>query len=191
MRNTSGVTSDLRLSILRAAWNPLPGHSLSAYGYFHDQAQNGAFTGFADNSYRVAGREGRWRLANVFASIDIPYIAEYAQQRPYAGGDSRVDADYWRLGAGFSTRGVDAALRPGSEGQQQRRVWPADAAHRFLRVQRLDAAFLQHAAPGLARPLAHAALGDRARVTLYGEAHRFRSDYGGIDFGRENDIGVT
>ena len=28
-------------------------------------------------------------------------------------------------------------------------------------------------------------------MTLYGESHRFRSDYGGIDFGRENDVGLT
>ena len=26
---------------------------------------------------------------------------------------------------------------------------------------------------------------------LYGEYHRFRSDYGGIDFGHELDIGLT
>ncbi len=31
----------------------------------------------------------------------------------------------------------------------------------------------------------------RGPVTLYGEAHRFRSDYGDVDFGRESDIGVT
>jgi hypothetical protein len=27
--------------------------------------------------------------------------------------------------------------------------------------------------------------------TLYGESHRFRSDYGSIDFGKELDVGLT
>ena len=28
-------------------------------------------------------------------------------------------------------------------------------------------------------------------VTLYGEGHRFRADYGGTGFGREYDLGLT
>jgi hypothetical protein len=102
VRTTSGVTNSLALSVLRAAWNPLAGHSLAAYAYFHDQAQNGAFTGFADSSYRVAGVKAEG-AAMRFDTIDVPYIVEYAQQRPYAGGDYRVRANYWRAGAGLAS----------------------------------------------------------------------------------------
>jgi len=38
--------------------------------------------------------------------------------------------------------------------------------------------------------VAHAALFAHP-FTLYGETHRFRSDYSGIDFGREHDLGLT
>ena len=37
MRTTSGDTKDLRLTTLRAAWNPLEGHSVAAYAVLHDQ----------------------------------------------------------------------------------------------------------------------------------------------------------
>jgi hypothetical protein len=28
-------------------------------------------------------------------------------------------------------------------------------------------------------------------VTLFAEIHRFKSDFGKLDFGRENDVGIT
>jgi hypothetical protein len=75
VRTTSGEKDDLNLTLLHAAWNPAPGHALVGYGYFHDQAQNGAFTGFANSSYRVAGvrAEGPAFRAGAF---DFPYEAE-------------------------------------------------------------------------------------------------------------------
>src|SRR5205085_304752 len=101
-RNTSGILNSLHLSLVHAAWNPAQGHALAAYGVFHDQPQNGAFTGFANNSYRVLGlrAEGAFAVARAF---DAVYNAEYAQQRPYAGGDARIHANYWRLGAGAAS----------------------------------------------------------------------------------------
>src|SRR5205807_6867826 len=101
VRNTSGMTQELGLTLLHAAWNPAAGHSLAAYGFFHDQAQNGAFTGFANSSYKVFGVRAEGTLARGGA-IDIPYVAEYAIQRPYAGGDSRIHAPYWRVGGGIA-----------------------------------------------------------------------------------------
>jgi len=189
VRTTSGETQNLRLSILRAAWNPLPGHSLSAYGYFHDQADNGAFTGFADNSYRVVGvkAEGAARAAG---TIDIPYIAEYAQQRPYADGDARIDVNYWRVGAGMAgaawTVRFDQEVKGSNGGLYGLQMPLTD----FYAFNGWTLHFFNTPRQGLRdRWLTlRYALGP---VTLYGEAHRFRSDYGGIDFGRENDIGVT
>ena len=189
VRTTSGVTNSLRLSILRAAWNPLPGHSLSAYGYFHDQAQNGAFTGFADNSYRVVGvkADGAVRALD---SIDLPYVAEYAQQRPYADGDARVNANYWRLGAGVAnaqwTARVDQEVKESNKGMYGLQMPLTD----FYAFNGWTLHFFNTPRTGLRGRwiTLRYALGP---VTLYGEAHRFRSDYGSIDLGRENDIGVT
>jgi hypothetical protein len=189
VRTTSGVTNSLRLSILRAAWNPLPGHSLSAYGYFHDQAQNGAFTGFADSSYRVVGAKAEGAV-RMFGSVDIPYIAEYAQQRPYADGDARVDANYWRLGAGLAnahwTARFDQEVKESNKGMYGLQMPLTD----FYAFNGWTLHFFNTPRTGLRDRwiTLRCALGP---VTLYGEAHRFRSDYGSVDLGRENDIGLT
>src|SRR5690349_17522393 len=102
VRTTSGELDSLRLTLLHLAWNPAPGHSFAAYAYYHDQPQNGAFTGFDDNSYRVVGARIEGTAAR-FGAVEIPYLAEYARQSPYSGGDSRIDAAYWRLGAGAAS----------------------------------------------------------------------------------------
>jgi hypothetical protein len=104
VRTTSGDDTRLELSILHAAWNPAPNHSVAAFGYFHDQPVNGAFTGFANSSYRVVGAraEGAFSLG----AVDLPYTLEAAKQRPYAGGDARIDVRYWRAGAGASWKAL-------------------------------------------------------------------------------------
>ncbi|MEP7067899.1 MAG: alginate export family protein [Usitatibacter sp.] len=189
VRTSSGETSDLTLSVLRAAWNPLPGHSLSAYGYFHDQAQNGAFTGFADNSYRVIGLKADG-AAHGFGAIDIPYVAEYAQQRPYADGDARVRGNYWRVGAGLASASwtvrFDQEVK-GSHGGQYGLQMPLTDFYAF---NGWTLHFFNTPRQGLRdRWLTlRYALG---AATFYGETHRFRSDFGSTDFGRETDLGVT
>lgn len=55
IRSPSGEVEHARLTVAHAAWNPWPGHAVSAFGYFHDQPVTDNFTGFADNSYRVLG----------------------------------------------------------------------------------------------------------------------------------------
>jgi hypothetical protein len=189
LRSTSGETEHLKLSILRAAWNPLPGHSLSAFGYFHDQASNGASTGFADNSYRVIGAKADGAV-RVSGSVDLPYIVEYAQQRPYADGDSRVRANYWRAGAGLASASwtvrFDQEVKGSNEGRYGLQMPLTD----FYAFNGWTLHFFNTPRTGLRdRWLTlRYAIGP---VTLYGEAHRFRSDYGSIDLGRENDMGIT
>jgi hypothetical protein len=189
VRTTSGVVSDLRLTLLNAAWNPAPGHVLGAYSYFHDQPYNGAFTGFTNSSYRVLGARAEGSFARAGA-LDFPYIAEVAQQKNHAGGDSRIDARYWRLGGGIGggawTARYDYEVKGSNRGLYGLQMPLTDfyafngwALHFFntprqgLRDQWLTARY---------------ALGD---FTLYGEAHRFRSDFGGVGLGRELDLGVT
>ncbi|HUP30470.1 MAG TPA: alginate export family protein, partial [Usitatibacter sp.] len=188
MRTTSGMTRELRLATLRAAWNPLPGHSLGAYGVFHDQAQNGAFTGFADNSYRVLGV----RAEGAFAAgpVDVPYVLEAAQQRPYAGGDSRVHAVYVRAGAGVSTSQFtvryDYEVKGSNRGQYGLQMPLTD----FYAFNGWTLHFFNTPRQGLRDGWITARHRWNA-FTLYAEGHRFRSDFGGIDFGREVDAGLT
>ena len=85
---------------------------------------------------------------------------------------------------------VDPALRRGVQGQQWRLYGVQMPAHGLLRVQWLDAAFLQHARQGL-RDRWVTARYTVDGVTLYGEGHRFRGDYGNGDLGREVDLGLT
>ena len=189
MRSTSGVTATLRLSTLRAAWNPAPGHSLSVFAILHDQAQNGAFTGFADSSYRLVGAKADGALP-AFGSVVVPYTAEYAQQRPYSGGDSRVKANYWRLGAGLAsadwTARYDYEVKGSNNGAYGLQMPLTD----FYAFNGWTLHFFNTPRTGLRDQwlTLRYAIGN---FTLYGESHRFRADFGGIGLGRENDAGVT
>jgi hypothetical protein len=189
VRTTSGDLDSLRLTLVRAAWNPAPGQSLSAYGVFHDQAQNGASTGFADNSYRVSGVRAEGSVAR-FGGVEIPYEAEYAWQKPYAGGDSRIDARYWRAGLGAAAR--DWTVRydqevKGSNGGVYGAQMPLTD---FYALNGWTLHFFNTPARGLVDRWVTLRW-SRAGWTLYGESHRFRSDFGGLDYGREQDLGLT
>jgi hypothetical protein len=190
VRTTSGVTNKLRLTLLDAAWNPWPDHSLSLYGIFHDQAQNGAFTGFADNSYRVIGTKAEGTAWRFDGGIEVPYVAEYAQQHPYANGDSHIDAPYWRVGAGLATQAwtvrADHEVKGSNHGVYGVQMPLTD----FYRYNGWTLNFFVTPPQGLRDDwlTLRWAVGP---VTLYGETHRFHSDYGSLDFGREQDLGVT
>jgi hypothetical protein len=189
VRTTSGTTAELKLTLLHAAWNPFPGHGLAAYGYFHDQAQNGAFTGFADSSYRVAGVRAEGSPAR-FGAVDATYVAEVAWQRPHAGGDARVHARYWRLGGGASadawTLRYDYEVKGSNAGAYGLQMPLTD----FYAFNGWTLHFFNTPRQGLRDQwlTGRASMGD---FTLYGEAHRFRSDFGSLNFGREADVGVT
>jgi hypothetical protein len=189
VRTTNGDVTDLELSIVHAAWNPAPGHTLAAYAYFHDQAQNGAFTGFADSSYRVLGARAEgsaWRSGE----LEVPYLLEYAQQRPYAGGDSRVDANYWRAGAGLAARNwtarYDYEVKGSNAGSYGLQMPLTD----FYAFNGWTLHFFNTPRTGL-RDQWLTLRYSLGTFTLYGESHRFRSDFGGTSLGRENDLGLT
>jgi len=190
MRNTSGTGAALELTILNAAYNPAPGQEVGAYGVFHEQAQNGAFTGFADSSYRVigvraAGSAGPW------GGIEVPYIADFAQQKAFRGGDARIDARYWRLGAGLAWR--DYTLRydqevKGSNGGQYGAQMPLTDFYAF---NGWTLHFFNTPSVGLVDRWVTLRAAFGRRIVIYGEEHRFRSDYGSIGLGRETDVGIT
>jgi hypothetical protein len=188
VRSTSGVTAQLRLSVLEAGWNPAAGHALVGYAVFHDQPRPGGFTGFADNSYRVAGvrAEGSWPLRNVEAA----YLVEVARQQPHAGGDERIDAAYRRLGAGLAFGAWTLRYDHETKGSNGGRYGLQMPLTDFYAFNGWSLHFFNTPREGLRDGWATARLA-LDPVILYAEAHRFRSDHRGLDFGREADVGVT
>ena len=190
LRDTSGSLDRLKLTLLHAAFNPLPGHSLAAYGYFHDQPANGAFTGFTNNSYRVAGAraEGAFR----YGPVELPYTFEAASQRAHAGGNPRIDARYWRAGAGVAWNEIalryDEELKGSNGGRYGLQMPLTD----FYAFNGWTLHFFNTPAQGLRdRWLTLRAGHPPTGLVLYAEAHRFRSDFGDLDFGRETDVGLS
>lgn len=192
VRTTSGTGNDLKLTLLHAAWNPKPGHYVSLYGYFHDQPQNGAFTGFANNSYRVIGArfEGNAARWAPMQGVDLPFEVEYAKQRPYAGGDGRIDVDYYRVGGGVAWRETvlraDYEIKESNGGAYGLQMPLTD----FYAFNGWTLHFYNTPRQGLRDKWATLRQGWRD-FTLYAEYHRFKSDYGSLDFGRELDVGLT
>ena len=189
LRDTSGNTTDIRLTVLNAAWNPLPGQAVAAYAYFHDQPVTSNFTGFADNSYRIVGVRAEGSLTRG-CPLEVPYTVEIAQQKPYAGGDSRIDARYWRAGGGLSqarwTVRYDHEVKGSNHGVFGLETPLTD----FYAFNGWTLNFFNTPRAGLVdRWLTGRYVA--GSVTLYGEAHRFRADFGGADLGGETDLGLT
>lgn len=189
MRDTSGNDKSLRLVTLRAAYNPAPGHSVAAYGVFHDQPDNVAFTGFANESYHVAGvrAEGEFSLP---IGVEMPYTAEWARQRPYAGGDSRIRARYWRAGAGLEHGPVLARFDYETRGSNGGVYGLQAPLTDFYAFNGWTLNYFNVPRQGLVDRWLTARW-NAGPVTLYGEAHRFRPDVGGGNYGRETDLGAT
>jgi hypothetical protein len=189
LRDTSGEVEDIRLTIAHGSWTPLPGHAFGAYAYFHDQAVTSNFTGLANNSYRAVGvrAEGALMYGD---PIEFPYTAEIAQQKPYAGGDYRIDALYWRLGAGVSAAAWSVRADYESRGSNDGRYGMQMPLTDFYAFNGWTLHFFTVPRQGL-RDAWLTGRYDIGPVTLYGEYHKFRSDYASLDFGRETDLGVT
>jgi len=111
MRINTKYLSDGNVDIAHATWKYSPTESLTGYGYLQNMPYNGfnpytnnahttyGGTGFSDNSSRTLGlrADGGHKINDNWKAL---YTAEYAKQDNYRGGDNRIDAHYWRLGAG-------------------------------------------------------------------------------------------
>lgn len=188
VRTAVGAYNPLDLTLLHAAWNPARGHSIAAYAYLQDQPLSGGNTGFANNSNRIAGLRAEGGIST--GGFEFPYIAEWATQRPYAGGNYRIDARYRRLGGGIGGNGW--VVRYDDE------VKGSNAGLYGLQTPFTDLyAFNGWALHFTSTP--RQGLRDRwatlrwqpGAVTFYAEAHRFASDVGGLDFGRETDLSAS
>ncbi len=180
--------------LLNAHYAITPTDALVGYGYFQDQQDAIAATAFqgaapADTSNRSIGirADGAHPLD---AGWKILYTAEYARQADYSGGDSRIDATYYRLGLGGQWR--DLSLRIDQEvlGSNEGRYafqFPLATNHLF---QGWADQFLTTPRQGIRdRFLTAGAKIEKAQ--LLAEYHQFKSDFGSIDFGKEFDAGVS
>ncbi|MBK8738490.1 MAG: alginate export family protein [Betaproteobacteria bacterium] len=192
IRTALGKQAQIRLTLFDLAHNPAPGHSISLYGYFLDQDRSATITGFANNSHRTLGvrAEGSFAVGDPERERAISYIAEVGRQDSYAGGDSRINAAYWRLGAGVSN--VLGGLRLDHEvkGSNQGVYGLQTPLTDLYAFNGWALQFTTTPALGLRDTWATVRsefLDDR--LVFRAEFHRYRSDFGGLEFGREVNIG--
>ncbi|MGB8339735.1 MAG: alginate export family protein [Burkholderiales bacterium] len=189
IRNFEGEEYPLRMEILHVAYNPVPDHRLGAYGYFHDQVETGAYTGFENNSNKVIGA----RADGAFSVSDVAkllYTAEFAKQKNYANGDSRINANYVRLGGGlwwskFGFR-MDYEIKGSNNGAYGFQTPLTD----FYAFNGTALQFTSTPVQGL-RDVWLTMRGEVAKFGLFTEFHQYRSDNGGFNFGRELDLSVS
>ncbi|HKB82938.1 MAG TPA: alginate export family protein [Burkholderiales bacterium] len=190
-RERTTSTTDLRsnTSLLNARISFADRGSLAAYAYFQDQPDTGQTTGFRDNSNRIAGLRLDGAQA-IRENLNALYTAEYARQRSYADGDSRIDADYARIGGGIEWRGLFVRAdqeRLGSNRSAYAFQTPIGSTHSFQGWADL---FTTTPKQGLIDTFA--TLGFTVRsVAVYAERHQFRSDVSDIDFGNELDVRLS
>lgn len=111
-------------------------------------------------------------------------------QRPHAGGDARIKADYRRVGGGVAWREtvarVDHEIKESKRGMYGLQMPLTD----FYGFNGWTLHFFNTPRQGLRDRWATLRQGWRD-FTLYAEYHRFKSDFGGTDLGRELDLGLT
>lgn len=130
---TTELRSDGALEIINAKYRISPTESLVGYGYFSGFSdlglgrawfgnaplagggtKNGTANQNADQGNKVLGLrlDGVHKIDDDWKAL---YTAEYAKQTNYSGGDSRIDAHYYKVGGGaaygnFTLRGDQELL---------------------------------------------------------------------------------
>ncbi len=177
---------DLRVEMARADFEWRPDHTLLASAYLHDQANAIGGSGFADSSYKILSLRADG-VIGLNAQLGLTYTVERGVQRPYQDGDERIHADYWRLSAGVRWErffvSADYELLGSNEGVYGLQT-PLGLLHPS---QGWADKFNRTPAEGLRDRWLTAGY-TFGRYALYAELHDFRSDYGGLEFGRELDL---
>ena len=116
MESVRQITTKLRtggaLEIINAKYYITPTESLTGYAYlssFDDLGLGNAWfgTGAANTAANQSNKTFGLRLDDIHPfnpNLRAVYTAEYAKQTDYSGGDSRIDADYYKIGGGV---GID------------------------------------------------------------------------------------
>ena len=189
LKTIVGDQQEIRLEMLNAAYQWREGNRVVAFGYFHDSPRTASATGFADNSNRILGlrADGAYPLDE---RMTLLYTAEYAIQDDYAGGDARIDADYLHagIGAGWASFYLRADYEQlSSNGGVYGFQTPLGTNHLFQGWADL---FLSTPAQGI-RDMYVSAGGKLGKAQWSAAWHDLRSDFGGIRYGSELDIGVS
>jgi Alginate export len=180
--------------LLNARLSFSPTDSLAVYGYFQDQPNAISPSAFAsaapgNTSNRISGLrlDGTRPLNEQWKFI---YTGEVAKQHPYAGGNSRLDADYRRIGIGGQWRDnflrVDQEILGSIDGEYAFQ-FPLATNHLF---QGWADQFLVTPRQGI-RDVFYTAGAKIEKLQLLGEYHHFNSDVGNIEFGREFDVSAA
>ncbi len=189
LKTATGDQQAIRFEILHSAWEWAPANELIGYGYFLDSAKTSSATGFADNSNRILGMRANGDYALNHA-LNLLYTAVYARQKPYADGDSRIDADYVHGGFGLRRAALFARIDyeiQGSNGGVYGFQTPLGTNHPF---QGWADQFLTTPPQGM-RDAYLTVGGDLGKAKWTAEYHDFRSDTGSIHYGNEVDAGVS
>jgi hypothetical protein len=186
---------DTETVLLNAHYALTPDDALVGYGYLQDQ-QNAiaklAFQGPAptDTSNQIIGVRAngahpmseKWRLL---------YTAEYAKQGDYAGGDSRIDADYTRIGGGAKwgnyTLRADYEVLGSNDGLY---AFQTPLATKHLFQGWTDTFAVATPSQGIRDAYVTGELKFK-KFKAHAEYHEFDSDFGSVNFGKEFDIGVS
>ena len=176
---------ELQFNILHGAYKITPADNLIGYAYFQDET----LEGFKQNSNRILGirADGAHPFGDKF---NLLYTAEYAKQDKFEDGSSDIDADYLRLGVGprwgdWFIR-VDYEKLSSNDGKYAFQT-PFGTNHLF---QGWVDKFLTTPRQGI-RDTFLTAGGKLGKAQLLAEYHRFKSDIGSIDFGKEIDFSVS
>jgi hypothetical protein len=176
----------LRLEVVRASYEWTNGHTLLGSVYLHDQAKAIPVTGFVDSSYRILSLRADGSVP-LDSRLALNYMAEYGEQRPYADGDHRIRAPYARITLGgkwtdflFGINYERLGSNAGNYGMQT----PLGLLHPSQGwADKFNVTPLQGV-----RDIWVAAGYRFGAWDFYMEAHRFGSDVGDIDYGREIDL---
>ncbi len=189
LKTIAGMQRKTQTPIVNVRYSFRPGQSIVGYGYWQNQPNTGQVTGFADNSNRILGvrLDGAHPLG---AQWKVQYTAEFAKQDRYAGGDTRIDARYRRVGVGAQWK--DAFLRV-----DQEVLGSNNGLYGFQTPLGTNHLFQGWADQLLSTP--RQGIKDRfltagakfGPVALLSEYHQFDADSGSLDFGKEFDAGLV
>lgn len=174
--------------LLNARWQSALGPVAGAYAYFQDQPRIQIQSTFADNSNRIMGARLEGTIARSQA-LRWYYAAEVARQRPHADGDRRIRAGYHRLAIGPSYGACTLLFnyeRLGSNNGLYGMQMPLS----FNTLQGWAYEFFNTPRQGL-RDRNVAAAADFGLLNVRVKFHRFKADFGGLDYGREWDFALT
>jgi hypothetical protein len=189
MRNPYAVDTDTSINAVNLHYEIGAPLKLAAYGYFQNQARTGSVTGFADNSNKIYGGRA-WGALRIAQRVELLYTAEAAEQRDFAGGDSRIDAAYRRVGGGVHVSSVYARIdweQLGSNAGLYGFQTPLGSTQLFTGRADIFASTPRVGLEGLRGTLAF----ERGRLGARIEYHDFQSDVWGWDLGSEWDVGVS